>query len=977
MTRRNFWSNFHPQNLRQWVRSLKPTQPNPPTIYLGGTQATAPLVIWENLRTLPAKTLYKSQEALTQRVPKLVLHNPTAPQGMPKRKTYHLVPDEAGDCYYPIGRDRDTLKDTGSSEKTLIVVAGSPTISRHHCTIYKPKSQLSATQKAQDNPFKAFQRYLSRTIQGEDYLLTDTRSNSNGIFRQQSFWQRLKTQQAFARMQQDTPLRHGTILFLTKPNAQDIQGKRIKPVTLRFIYPPIWYVREFWGVVRLSLLGTGLVLGAGWFAMATVRSVKIEPLPPTPAPFAIFANNGITQISGGIATPHETVTTLEELPPVFLKTLLLSEDRQYYHHSGVSLRRVVKAFLDNSRSGETQSGASTLTMQLARTLFLEEVNTKSLWGKELTLEKDEAGKTIDPDTLQITLTRKIREAGLALRLDATYDKNILLLAYLNSVDLGYRELTGQQLRGVSSASQFYFHRPINTLSAEDPADVARMASLIALIRAPRLAYGVCETRLKSDVVDLRLREAEANNESIEEPPTQDAYPNPVELAQEDVVYLTRVRNRLIQRMQDKRWITAELAETAQDLSNFNLFDNQAGFCERQVQENDRFDSSPIFLSHSIREELTRVLPLQEEPFENLILETSLDIDKQKTAVQLLNQYREKLGREQGVPHGALITIDSRTGEIMALVGEVTFPGTNDQTWIADYAANEYLPPGSTFKMFFYVDALKAGLPLTHTYPCEPLQFGGEVFSVAEYSKLCASGGYDAVDLTTAVARSDNLVPLKVVQQYSTLESVAHTAKVMGINTPLDPPVPRMAFGYYRVNLREITAAYGVLANKGRYNHPHLITAVYKNTNRDGCSASPEDFRNCPKLYDDQEVTSNLPVIPEQVATDMTQLLRSVVSTDGTGALASLATGEVESSGLGEAGKTGTSDDYQDGWFIGYVPDALVTTVWFGNFVQPQIAQPKARVYAVSENAAQLWGDYMKRCRGDRGCLEPELATPSP
>ena len=352
-------------------------------------------------------------------------------------------------------------------------------------------------------------------------------------------------------------------------------------------------------------------------------------------------------------------------------------------------------------------------------------------------------------------------AEAALR---SYDKNILLLAYLNSVDLGYRELTGQQLRGVSSASQFYFHRPINTLSAEDPADVARMASLIALIRAPRLAYGVCETRLKSDVVDLRLREAEANNESIEEPPTQDAYPNPVELAQEDVVYLTRVRNRLIQRMQDKRWITAELAETAQDLSNFNLFDNQAGFCERQVQENDRFDSSPIFLSHSIREELTRVLPLQEEPFENLILETSLDIDKQKTAVQLLNQYREKLGREQGVPHGALITIDSRTGEIMALVGEVTFPGTNDQTWIADYAANEYLPPGSTFKMFFYVDALKAGLPLTHTYPCEPLQFGGEVFSVAEYSKLCASGGYDAVDLTTAVARSDNLVPLKVVQQ---------------------------------------------------------------------------------------------------------------------------------------------------------------------------------------------------------------------
>ncbi|MFZ4666760.1 MAG: hypothetical protein ACOYME_10075 [Prochlorotrichaceae cyanobacterium] len=115
----------------------------------------------------------------------------------------------------------------------------------------------------------------------------------------------------------------------------------------------------------------------------------------------------------------------------------------------------------------------------------------------------------------------------------------------------------------------------------------------------------------------------------------------------------------------------------------------------------------------------------------------------------------------------------------------------------------------------------------------------------------------------------------------------------------------------------------------------------------------------------------------------TTLLRSVVSADGTGALASLSTGEEESSGLGEAGKTGTSDRYQDGWFIGYLPNGLVTAVWLGNFVQPQIAQPEDRVYTVSTNAAQLWGDYMKHCRSDRGCqalqapkaMEPGQTTP--
>lgn len=957
------------QSLQHWD-PRKPKAPIP-SIQIGQgdrtdhaqTDRTSVLVTWQDLRTLPAKTLYKSKEVLTQRVPKLVLHNPVAPKGMPKRKTYPLVADQSGDCYYPIGRDINTLRQTGGNDNALIEVSGSPTISRHHCTIYKPNSELSFTERAQNNCWKALRRYLSRTIQGEDYLLSDTRGNCNGVFLKNSLWQRLRTGKQATRMEQDTPLRHRDVLFLTKPNAKGVDGKTIKPVTIRFIYPAIWYVREFWGIVRLLLLGSGIVVGSSWFAIATVRTVKLDPLPPIPAPLAIFASNGVTQISGGIATPHQDIATLDEFPPLLLKTLLLSEDKWYYSHPGVNPVSIVNATIANRLSGETLSGASTITMQLARTLFLEEVNNKSLWGEDLEAV-DEAGNPLNPDTLKLTLTRKIREAGLALRLNANYSKDELLLAYLNSVDLGYRDLTGQQLRGIADASTFYFNQPIANLTltgdGQDVMKVARIANLIALIKAPRVAYGVCESRLSSDAVDAWLRSQEEQDIPLQEPNPK-TYVNPVELARDEVVYLMRLRNGLIQKMKARGWISAAVAELAQDMSNFIVFENRAGFCERQVPEGDRFEASPIFLSQSIREELQQILPPHfEAPHENLIIETSLDIEKQTIATQLLKQHKEELWRTQGVPHGALLTIDSRTGRIQALVGEVTFPGTNDQEWVADFSANEYLPPGSTFKMFFYVDALKAGMPLSQTYSCDTLSLGGEVFTAAAYSKLC-NGGMGTIDLETAVSRSDNLVPLKVVNQYSSLESVAETAKLMGIQSPLDPPVPRMAFGYHRVNLREITAAYGVLANGGYYNPPHFITAVYKNTNTGGCSSSPEDYRNCPLIYNDAEVRSNHTVIPKAVTEDMTQLLRSVVSPLGTGAMASLAPDAETPSPFQEAGKTGTSDRYQDGWFIGYLPGGLVTTVWFGNFVQPQIAQPEQKVYATSTNAAQAWGEYMRHC----------------
>jgi membrane peptidoglycan carboxypeptidase len=347
-----------------------------------------------------------------------------------------------------------------------------------------------------------------------------------------------------------------------------------------------------------------------------------------------------------------------------------------------------------------------------------------------------------------------------------------------------------------------------------------------------------------------------------------------------------------------------------------------------------------------------------EVFDNYIVVSSLDTDKQDNARRLLTEKLEKLWLDKGVPHGALITINPKDGEVLALVGEVEASKVR-----YDYAATELIPPASTFKMFFYTAALKGGLPSDRVYDCANLQFEGETFSVADYSGYCASGNR-RISVKEAVAFSDNLMPLRVVKDYASMRDVAELAREMGLTTQLNPPIPRMAFGQYKTILREMTGAYGVLANGGKYNFPHAIREIRWNTNKNNCDSSPQKVKNCPLIYEyKKDVRAEKRVISEQIANQMTDLLQAVVS-DGTGRNADIR------SQIGKtiAGKTGTSDGRQDGWFIGYIPKELVTGVWLGNFVQPAlVVSPPPTTDFNSADAAMVWGDYMFLCHQEKGC----------
>jgi penicillin-binding protein 1A len=239
-------------------------------------------------------------------------------------------------------------------------------------------------------------------------------------------------------------------------------------------------------------------------------------------------------------------------------------------------------------------------------------------------------------------------------------------------------------------------------------------------------------------------------------------------------------------------------------------------------------------------------------------------------------------------------------------------------------------PGSTFKVFAYTAALERGVSPDQTYSCAPLEWGGQGFDG------CRSGG-GAMNLYSAVAQSENVVALRVGLEAG-LDNVVSMAHRMGIQSKLNP-VPGLILGQSEVNLLELTGAYGVLANRGVKYQPHVIKRILDSSE---CT-DRQNFQTCRVIYPPQSGYPSDAIVKPEVADTMTTLLQGVIRS-GTGRNAAL--------GLDEAGKTGTTNDSVDLWFVGYVPSRnLATGVWLGN-------DDNSPTSGSSVLAAKLWGEYM-------------------
>ncbi|MEN9218963.1 MAG: transglycosylase domain-containing protein [Gloeomargarita sp. DG_2_bins_126] len=646
---------------------------------------------------------------------------------------------------------------------------------------------------------------------GRSYVLVDQKS-TNGIYRGR-------------RPIQQRMLRHGDRFTLGPPELAEV-------VRLVYVDPPRWYVRGIRYV--LGAMGLGLAGLGAWVAVEW-QKVDVTPLPAgAQGALVIVSGDGQTPLRSPWHNDHRELARLEDFSPYLPQAVVASEDSRFYWHPGVDGVGVLRAVLINLWNREVREGASTITQQVARSLFREYVGTE-----------DSAG-------------RKLREAVVALKLEAHYDKKTILTVYLNKVYLG---IAGY---GFEDAARFYFDKSARDLT------IAEAATLVGMLPAPNQF-------------------------------------NPVQ----DYDTALSLRNRVIDRMEAQGMITAMEAHRARR-SRIEISPRATTDLQSTI--------APYFYD-TVLAELEQLLGKGLAQEGNFIVDTGLDMGLQKRAEDHLARFVAAYGSTYGFDQGALVIIDSQTGAVRALVG-----GKNYQQSQYNRITQAQRQPGSVFKVFVYGAALEQGIALGTTYDCTPLVWQGMRFSG------CRSGS-TPLDLTQGLALSENVVALRLAQQVG-LAQVVRWAKRLGITAKLDP-VPGLVLGQSEVTPWELTGAFVALANQGIKQTPHTITRI-----RDSSDCTDRNRpETCRELY---RTPPGQPVIAPEVATTLTAMLQTAVAS-GTGRAAFL--------GRGEAGKTGTTNEARDMWFVGYRPGGLVMGVWLGNDQN----QPTR---GGSGLAAQLWGEVM-------------------
>ncbi|AFY45021.1 transglycosylase domain-containing protein [Nostoc sp. PCC 7107] len=364
------------------------------------------------------------------------------------------------------------------------------------------------------------------------------------------------------------------------------------------------------------------------------------------------------------------------------------------------------------------------------------------------------------------------------------------------------------------------------------------------------------------------------------------------------------RNLVLQRMREDKIITAAESQAAAQ---------EALIVKSSLPKRLQVES-PYFTSY-VQQELPKYVSADVLAVGGLTVETSLDSNWQKAAEAAVTKVLRNQGRWENFKQAALVAIDPRSGEIKAMVGGKDF-GKNQFNRVTQAKRQ----PGSTFKGFVYATAIATGKSPYDTYLDAPLIVDG--YEPKNYSEKFRG----LMNMRDALTRSVNIVALKVLLDVGFAPTIK-LAHDMGIKSELKPNYS-LALGSNEVNLLELTSAYGSFATQGLHVEPHGIRRIL---NRQGQVIWSADFKSQRALDADS-------------AAIMTWMLRNVV-VEGTGAAAQLDNRPV-------AGKTGTSDEARDLWFIGYVPQA-VAGVWLGN-------DDNRATYGSSGSAAYTWREFMAK-----------------
>ena len=769
----------------------------------------------------------------------------------------------------------------------------------------------------------------------------------------------------------------------------------------------VWATAAF----MVGLISGGFLLIQTSASLPDAQSIRDVELK---IPLRIYSSEGL--LISEFGNERRKPVVLEQVPPLLVDAILASEDDNFYHHHGIDFTGLIRAAISNFRSGQSQQGASTITMQVARNFFLSREKTYS---------------------------RKLREVLLAFRLEQLFSKDEILALYINKIFLGHRSY------GFGAAADVYYGRELAELS------LAELAMLAGLPQAPSsnnpLRSPERATKRRNYVLD-RLKTLNKIDDSqyqtaLAAPVTAEKHGKGTELDAPHIAEM--VRAKLVERLGEEAYwqglsvhttISAKQQQAAERALRKGLqsYDRRHGF-RGPIAKIDRTKVDLLLSSanEDTSETFTQVLqrfPSSHEQIPALIielqrdfavaqssdhgsikilLETSLWARRHLTVNRLGEQpsamtdilqvgdvvYLQPIESDKQISEdelspsnswrlsqipnigGALISMQPNTGEVLALVGGYDF-------FLNKYnrAMQSIRQPGSNIKPFIYSAALDQGFTPATLVSGAPIVITDATHGTVWRPENYSGKFFGPTRIREALTKSLNLVSIRLLRAIGVPFAREYLSR-FGIDMSRFSPTLTMALGSGGVTPMEMLSAYSVLANTGYKVEPYFIERI---TDRQGevifqapqavfCDECYDHFLAEKELAEQPEVdldeTATEEILDEAMLIEveqqqdtpqppeLTYQAQRVMSKTNNFLTVSMLKDVIRHGTARKAlalsrpdlaGKTGTTNDYVDAWFSGF-NSQLAATVWIG-FDEPS---SMGRGEAGSVAALPIWIDFMR------------------
>ena len=676
------------------------------------------------------------------------------------------------------------------------------------------------------------------------------------------------------------------------------------------------YIIRFWMVVLGGFIAFLLVfLLASWGVFGELPTFEELENPEKNLATEVISSDGVTL--GKYAFKNRTPVGFKDLPDNLVNALIATEDERFYEHSGIDFRGLARAVVKLGKGG----GASTITQQLAKNLF-------NKGGSSSTVKR---------------LTQKVKEWIVATKLERQYTKNEIVAMYLNTQGFLFNAI------GIRSASRIYFGKEPKDL------DIQESAILVAMLKNPRQFNPNREISKKKSLIRRNVVFAQmAKNEFITQQEKDSLQQLPLKINFTPESHNDGLATYFREYLRDylKKWtknnpkpngelyninrdglkiyvtLDSRMQQYAQEAVQEHMSNLQSYFFKEQKNNEsapfyDLEEEQVISIYTRARKRSERYRKMKKNGYSKKQIDSAFDA-KTDMRVFSWNAQREvdtilspndSIQYYKTILRSGLLSIEPQTGHIKAWVG-----GINHKYFKYDHVEQGKRQVGSTFKPFVYATAINQ-LRLS---PCE--KFSNTPYTIPKgrfgipkaWTPKNSGEKYGGeISLKEALAKSVNVISARLIDMV-TPANVARLAKSAGIESRI-PKSPSIALGSVELSLMEMTGAYATFANKGMRVEPNMLLRI-------------ED-KNGTVLADFTPKTNE--VLSEESAYVVLELLKGV-TTAGSGVrlrtsahyYKDIITGFPYEFTNPIAGKTGTTQNQTDGWFMGVVPN-LATGVWTG------------------------------------------------